>query len=334
MLESAIVWVRFQIGQKARKMFVTFPRIRSQIAQVDKHMSTPQQVRATPTGARTQGEFFGSTSKPGVEPVERPHSSTALHWPEYAMEGALLGLFMISACAFKVIFQLPHSPIRQAISSAELRRVLTGIATGLTAIALIYSPWGQRSGAHFNPSVTLTFLRLGKIKRADAGFYFLFQFAGAAIGVFVAAIMLGSQIGDASVRYAATYPGSSGAAVAAVGEFAISFLQMTIVLTVSSHPRFSRLTGIVAGLMVPAYIAIEAPYSGTSMNPARTFGSALPSGIWHGFLIYLLVPPVAMLAAAQVFVWRRGHSAVHCCKLDHSPKRDCIFCGMKGTAHE
>jgi aquaporin Z len=205
---------------------------------------------------------------------------------------------------------------------------------GLTAISLIYSPWGQRSGAHFNPSVTLTFLHLGKITRRDAAFYFAFQFAGAALGVFVAAMILGSSLGDESVQYVATYPGRSGVAVAAMGEFAISFLQMTIVLIVSNHTSFHRLTGVVAGLMVAAYIAIEAPYSGMSMNPARTFGSALPSGIWNGFLVYLLVPPFAMLMAAQIFVWRKGHSAVHCCKIDHSPKRDCIFCGMKGTAHE
>ena len=147
-------------------------------------------------------------------------------------------------------------------------------------------------------------------------------------------LLLGSRISDPSVQYAATYPGPSGAAVAAFGEFLISFVQMSLVLAVSNHPRFNRLTGVLAGIMVAIYIAIESPYSGMSMNPARTFGSALPSGIWHGFLIYLLVPPIAMLAAAQVFVWRRGRSAVDCCKLDHSPKRDCIFCGMKGTAHE
>jgi aquaporin Z len=297
-------------------------------------MSTPQQVSATTTGARTQDEFFGSHSEPGIEPVEYAHASAVLHWPEYAMEGVLLGLFMISACVFTVILQLPHSPIRQAISSAVLRRVLTGIAMGLTAITLIYSPWGQRTGAHFNPSVTLTFLRLGKIKRVDASFYLLFQFAGAAIGVFVAAMILGPRIGDASVQYAATYPGPSGVAVAALGEFVISFLQMTLVLAASNHPKFNRFTGVVAGFMVASYIAIESPYSGMSMNPARTFGSALPSGIWNGFLIYLVVPHVAMLLAAQFFVWRKGHSAVRCCKLDHPPKRDCIFCGMKGTSHE
>jgi aquaporin Z len=297
-------------------------------------MSTPQKVSATETGVGTQHESFGSNSEPGIEPVERASGILVLHWPEYAMEAALLGLFMISACVFTVILQLPGSPIRDAVSSAVLRRVLTGVAMGLTAIALIYSPWGQRSGAHFNPSVTLTFLRLGKIRRVDAGFYLLFQFAGAAIGVLASAAALGPRIADPAVRFAATYPGATGAILAALGEFIISFLQMTIVLTVSNHLRFNRLTGLIAGLMVAIYIAIESPYSGMSMNPARTFGSALPSGIWHGFLIYLLVPPVAMLAAAQVFVWRKGKSAVQCCKLDHTPARDCIFCGMKGAMRD
>ncbi len=297
-------------------------------------MNTPQQVSPTQTGVKTQYAFVGSSSKPGTEPVECLVKSLTLHWPEYAMEAALLGLFMISACLFTVLFQFPASPIREAISSAFVRRVLIGITMGLTAIALIYSPWGQRSGAHFNPSVTLTFLRLGKIRGVDAAFYFLFQFAGAALGVFVATLALGSRIADPAVQYAATYPGDAGVAIAAFGEFIISFLQMTIVLSMSNHPRFSRLTGLIAGLMVATYISLESPYSGMSMNPARTFGSALPSGIWHGFLIYLLVPPTAMLAAAQVFIWQRGKPAVVCCKLDHTPARDCIFCGMKGTAHE
>jgi aquaporin Z len=297
-------------------------------------MSTPQQVSATQTSVRTQVESFGSSSEPGIGPVERKSNSLVFHWHEYAMEGALLGLFMISACVFTVIFWLPGSPIREAIPPPIARRVLTGIAMGLTGIALIYSPWGQRSGAHLNPSVTLTFFHLGKIRGMDAGFYFLFQFAGATAGVLLAAMVLGGWIADPAVQYVATYPGTSGPASAALGEFAISFLQMSIVLSVSNHRSINRLTGIVAGMMVAIYIIIESPYSGMSMNPARTFGSALPSGIWHGFLIYLFVPPMAMLAAAQVFIWRKGKSAVQCCKLDHTPKRDCIFCGMRGTAYE
>jgi ABC-type multidrug transport system fused ATPase/permease subunit len=90
------------------------------------------------------------------------------HWPEYVMEGAELGLFMISACTFVVLLEYPTSPVHQAIPDFFLRRVLIGIAMGLTAIGIIYSPLGQRSGAHFNPSVTLTFFRLGKVELWDA----------------------------------------------------------------------------------------------------------------------------------------------------------------------
>ncbi|SRR6266567_3765069 len=297
-------------------------------------MNAPQQVSPTETNTEAHYEFVDSSSKSGTEAVERASKSGAVHWPEYAMEAALLGLFMISACLFTVLYQFPTSPVREAIPSAFLRRALTGVSMGLTAIVLIYSPWGQRSGAHFNPSVTLTFLRLGKIQRVDAFFYVLFQFAGATAGVNIAALLLGARIATPGVRFAATYPGGAGFVIAAMGEFVISFLLMATVLSLSDHPRFRRCTGLVAGLMVATYITIESPYSGMSMNPARTFGSALPSGIWHGFLIYLIVPPAAMLTAAQAYIWQRGSSAVRCCKLDHSPKLDCIFCGMKGSTHE
>ena len=107
------------------------------------------------------------------------------HWPEYLMEGALLGAFMVSACVFGALYEFPSSPVHQSIMSALLRRLLMGISMGLTAIAIIYSPWGKQSGAHINPSVTFTFLRLGKIKAWDAVFYIAAQFTGAAVGVFL-----------------------------------------------------------------------------------------------------------------------------------------------------
>lgn len=90
------------------------------------------------------------------------------HWPEYLMEAAELGLFMISAGALGVLLEYPGSPVHQALPSPALRRVLMGLAMGATAIAIIYSPLGKQSGAHFNPSVTLTFFRLGKVRGWDA----------------------------------------------------------------------------------------------------------------------------------------------------------------------
>src|SRR5919197_6227264 len=124
------------------------------------------------------------------------------HWPEYLMEAAGLGLFMLSACLVTVFVEHPASLVRTAIPSALLRRVLIGVAMGLTAIALIYSPWGKRSGAHFNPSVTLTFFRLGKVKGWDATFYVLFQFVGGMAGVLAAAAFLRDRLGDPAVNYA------------------------------------------------------------------------------------------------------------------------------------
>src|SRR5215469_11240510 len=114
------------------------------------------------------------------------------HWPEYLMEAAELACFMISACVFTVLLQHPASPIRMGLPSETLRRVLTGIAMGLTAVAIFHSPWGKRSGAHLNPSVTLTFFSLGKIAARDTLFYILAQLAGGVAGVGVASLLMGA----------------------------------------------------------------------------------------------------------------------------------------------
>src|SRR5437763_12681089 len=134
-------------------------------------------------------------------------SSLQLHWPEYLMEASLLGAFMVSACVFGALYEFPHSPVRHVIATQLLRRVLMGLSMGLTAIAIIYSPWGKQSGAHINPSVTLAFLRLGKIKRWDALFYTCAQFAGAVGGVLFVGRFLGMELSDPAVRYVVTLPG-------------------------------------------------------------------------------------------------------------------------------
>jgi aquaporin Z len=130
-------------------------------------------------------------------------------------------------------------------------------------------------------------------------------------------------------------PGPTGNAVAFVAETVISFVLMLTVLTVSNHPRLAPLTGICAGLLVWTYIAVEAPLSGMSMNPARTFGSALLARDFPGLWIYFTAPPLGMLLAAELFTRRVGVQRVLCAKLHHPQEGLCIFgCGASAPALE
>src|SRR5215211_1049374 len=237
------------------------------------------------------------------------------HWPEYLMEAAELGLFMFSACAFTVLLYHPSSPVAQTIHDGVLRRLMMGMAMGLTAIAIIFSPLGKRSGAHFNPSVTWTFFRLGKIRAWDAAFYTLFQFAGGIAGILLASLTLGKLVAHQSVNYAATLPGPHGPTVAFVAEILISFILMSIVLVVSNTKRLARWTGVIAGALVATYITIESPISGMSMNPARTFGSAVGAQLWMSLWIYFVAPPLGMLLAAEVYRRLNASRTIVCAKL-------------------
>lgn len=248
------------------------------------------------------------------------------HWPEYAIEAWCLATFMLSACAFGVLLFNPASPV--AALNTLVRTILMGIAMGSTAVAIICSPWGKRSGAHFNPAVTLTFFRLGKINREDACFYVLFQTTGGIAGVLVASFFLGDLLADSSVNFVITVPGGYGVGVAFAAEVIISFLMMTMILFTSNSLRLSRYTPYFAGALVALFIAVESPISGMSMNPARTLASAIVAGNWTATWIYFLAPPVAMLTAAEFFIRTRGIKNVLCAKLNHRGRTRCIFnCG-------
>ncbi len=236
------------------------------------------------------------------------------------MEAAGLGIFMLSACVFGALLGHPGSPA--VIHHPLPMRALMGLAMGATALALTLSPWGKRSGAHFNPAVTLTFLRLGKITAVDAACYVAAQFAGGAAGVLVATFALRSVLADPAVRFVVT-TGAYGDAVAFVAELAISFGLMAAVLAFTNVPGLNRFTPFVAAALVALYITVEAPLSGMSMNPARTLASALPAHFFHALWIYFVAPPLGMLAAAECHL-RRG-ATVLCAKLHHVNDRRCIF---------
>ena len=224
------------------------------------------------------------------------------HLPVYCIEAWGLGLFMVSAACFTILIEHPDLWFRQQFEDIPIfRRSLIGLAMGLTAVGIIYSPWGKRSGAHLNPAVTLTFYRLGKISKLDTFFYVIFQSAGGLAGIYFFKFFLKDWIAHPAVNYVITKPGAWGVAGAFVLEALLSFLLFITVLLASNIERFIPMTGLFAGIWLWIFITLEAPYSGMSINPARTLASALPSGIWSSIWIYFVAPPVGMLIAGEVY---------------------------------
>ena len=247
------------------------------------------------------------------------------HWPERLIDGALLGVFMFVACVGAAAIEHPGSPLRRRLPAPAARRWLMGALMGLTAVALIGSPWGARSGAHMNPAATLAFLSLGKVEPWDAVFYILAQFAGGWLGVRLAARALGEAAGHPLVRHAVTVPGPAGRGAAWAAEFAMSFVLMTAGLALSRRPGTAPYTGPAIGALLTAFIVLGAPISGMSVNPARTLASALHEREFRGLWVYCTAPVAAMILAAAAHSALMGPVAAPCAKWNHASDAPCIF---------
>jgi aquaporin Z len=234
---------------------------------------------------------------------------------------------MLSASIVVVLLESRQLPFRALIPSPLVRRMLIGVAMGLTAFGLIYSRWGRRSGAHMNPAVTLAFLRLGLVRPIDGLFYMLGQTVGGTLGVLAGFLLTAGVLAAPEARWVVTVPGTCAPFVAFGAEFLMAMFLMLVVLRFSSSPTLRGFTGCAAALMVALFITIAAPCSGMSINPARTLASAIPSQVWTALWVYLLAPPLGMLAAAELHRWQSCGPLRHCAKLCHDNRTRCIHCG-------
>ncbi len=257
-----------------------------------------------------------------------------MHWRLYVDEGIELAWFMVAACGATVVLFGSGSPVPHAIQSAALRRLLMGLAMGATAVMIIHSPMGKRSGAHFNPAITLTYLRLGKIAPWDALGYVAGQFVGGIAGVGLAALLLGRHLAQPAVDYAVTVPGIGGTAGAFAAELFMATLLKGVVLWTSNRPRWSHATSYLVGALIVSYIFFFAPVSGFSINPARTVGSAVFAHVWTAGWLYFVAPLLGMFGAAEVYVRWYGIERVLCAKLHPAPSVLCPFrCDVEEHVH-
>lgn len=229
---------------------------------------------------------------------------------EYAIEGALLAVFMVSASAFTILVEHPRGLLSGAIADPIARRLAVGLAMGLTAAVLIYSRFGMRSGAHMNPAVTLALSRLRDMPRRHVLGYMAGQFAGGIAGMAAAALLFGSSLAHASVNFVVTRPGPTGVAAAFAAEGLMTLVMMTMVLRLSNHPTWSGRTGIASAALLAVFITVEAPLSGMSLNPARTLAPALFAGDCTALWIYFIAPPAGTALAA--YAYRRQYPDATC----------------------
>ncbi len=246
------------------------------------------------------------------------------NWPLYLIEAWALGTFMVVASLVVIVVEHPDLPVRSAVPSDMLRRAIIGSCMGLTAVGLIYSPWGKLSGAHLNPAVTLAQWRLNRITTTDALFYIVAQFVGGSLGVVLVHTLLPDYIAHPSVNYVATVPGSAGVWVALGCEFLMSFCLLTMVLALSNSKWLSLYTGYFVGVVVALYITVEAPYSGMSINPARTVSSAVSARNWTDIWIYFLGPIAGMSLAGWRYRlrYRRRYGECRSMKMHLSGQRN------------
>lgn len=220
----------------------------------------------------------------------------------YLQEAVGLAIFMVSACFFSAMLFSEKSSWYHLVHGEMLKNVLMGIMMGLTALFIFYSPFTAPSGSHINPAVTLTFLRLGKMCRYDALFFILFQILGGTVAVYAMQSLVGTMLTDPPVLSAVTVPGKPGPWWALITEFLIAFITMSMVLLSSQHDKLKKNTRVFSAILVCCWVIFAGPVSGLGMNPARSFASALPSGIWLSFWIYLFIPFAGMLTAAEFFL--------------------------------
>lgn len=264
----------------------------------------------------------------------KPPAAIRVKWHLYVFEGAELALFMISACVFTVLLFDPAFPTPHQVPNVLVRRMLMGISMGVTAVLIIHSPMGKRSGAHFNPAITLTYFRLGMIARVDAVSYVVFQFLGGVLGVAFTALLMGPALASPSVRYAETVPGKYGTAAAFAAELFMSALLMGVVLWTSNRPSLAASTGYLVGILITFYVFFFAPVSGFSINPARTTASAVFADVWTAMWVYFSAPLLGMFFSAEMYLRTQGRHRILCAKLHPDPRYECPFhCHYPGHRH-
>lgn len=183
--------------------------------------------------------------------------------------------------------------------------VTVAIAHGLV-IATMVSAIGHVSGGHINPAVSVAAWATDNLPGRDALAYVGSQLVGAVSGALVLRFSVPTEIWrDVKLGTPLVAEGiSSGQAV--VIEIVLTFFLVWVIFGTAVDPEgsFNKIAGLAIGFAVLMDILMGGPFTGASMNPARTFGPGLVAGVWDGWWIYWVGPVIGGLLAG--FAYDRG----------------------------
>ena len=200
----------------------------------------------------------------------------------------LIGTFALVFCGTGAI-------IVNQQSNGSLGLIGIALTFGIIISAMIYV-FGNISGAHINPSVTIA-LVIGKVMaKKDALFYIVAQ----TIGAILASVLLKFLFFE-NKTLGATIP-AGGLLQSFIIEFVLTFFLMLTILGVTTKKEFSNIVGLLIGLVVTGIILFAGPISGGSFNPARSFAPALVSGNLTALWIYIMAPTLGAILA--MLTWR------------------------------
>jgi aquaporin Z len=189
--------------------------------------------------------------------------------------------------------------VAEHIPSTSLRLLITGALFAATGSFVAISPIGRRSGAHLNPAVTLAFRITGHVHPHDLAGYWVAQFVGALVGAGLTRLLWGGVA--RSVGFGITHPGHDLSAAGALGlEFLMTAILLTVILAFVSSRALMHWTPLATWVVVTVLVWQVAPYTGTSLNPARSAGPSLLAGDIRDLWVYLAGPLLAAVAVALV----------------------------------
>lgn len=195
-----------------------------------------------------------------------------------------------------------------AVGGASDTGALVAIALAHGIGILVAVAWtANLSGGHINPAVTLAMIATNNIKMALGVAYIVAQLAGAALGALLVKLYMPNVL-EGNPPYLGSHSITQGMATAEgllLEIILTAFLVLVIFNTAVSRKGWGLNAPIAIGLAIAAIHLVAVPFTGASVNPARSFGPALVANRWDDFWVYIVGPSVgALIVAALWMVWK------------------------------